>query len=228
MKRTTYILISALSYLFLSSPGMMAAGKTFEGIITYKISYPDNKFSESQQAMLPKLVMVSIKGNNSRTEIKTAMGNQVELKDYSAKTNVTLIDVMGQKYAVKATAEEIEKENAKEPKATVEVTKETRVIAGYTCKKAVVTTNDDGVIAKYDVYFTDELGPKAANFDNPLYKEIDGVMLEFSMKTPQFTMVFSATDVEKKSISGKEFEIPSDYTTITKEELKSKFGGMGQ
>jgi len=48
------------------------------------------------------------------------------------------------------------------------------------------------------------------------------------MKTPQFTMVFSATAVEKKSLSGKEFEIPSDFTIITKEELKSKFGGMGQ
>lgn len=228
MKRTTYILISTLFVLFLSSTGIMAAVKSFEGIITYKISYPDNKFTESQQALFPKMLTVTIKGSNSKTEIKTQMGDQVEITDYMTKTKVALIDMMGQKYAVKSTAEEIEKENAKEPTPKVEVTKETKVIAGYTCKKAVVSVNDDGVISKYDVFFTNELGPKAANFDNPLYKDIDGVMMEFSMKTPQFTMVFSATAVEKKSLSGKEFEIPSDFTVITKEELKSKFGGMGQ
>lgn len=228
MKRKTYILILVFFALFLSSTGIMAAGKSFEGIITYKISYPGNKFTESQQGMFPKMLTVTIKGSNSKTEIKTQMGDQVEITDYMTKTKVALIDMMGQKYAVKSTSEEIEKENAKEPIPTVEVTSETKVIAGYTCKKAVVTVNDDGVVAKYDVFFTNELGPKAANFDNPLYKDIDGVMMEFSMKTPQFTMVFSATAVEKKSLSGKEFEIPSDFTVITKEELKSKFGGMGQ
>lgn len=228
MKRTIYLIISALFVLFLSSTGIIAGGKPFEGIITYKISYPDNKFTESQQAMFPKMLTVSIKGSNSKTEIKTQMGDQIEITDYITKTKVALIDMMGQKYAVRSTAEEIEKENAKEPLPSVEVTSETKVIAGYTCKKAVVTVNDDGAVSKYDVFFTNELGPKAANFDNPLYKDIDGVMMEFSMKTPQFTMVFSATAVEKKSLSAKEFDIPSDFSVITKEELKSKLGGMGQ
>ena len=39
-------------------------------------------------------------------------------------------------------------------------------------------------------------------------------------------MRFTAASVEKKNISAKEFEIPSDYTLTTQEELKSKFGGM--
>jgi GLPGLI family protein len=228
MKRTICLSISTFIILVLASTGLMAGGKSFEGIITYKISYPDNKFTESQQAMFPTMLTVSIKGSNSKTEIKTQMGDQIEITDYVAKTKVALIDMMGQKYAVRSTAEEIEKENAKEPPATVEITSETKVIAGYTCKKAIVTVNDDGVVSKYNVYFTNELGPKAANFDNPLYKDIDGVMLEFSMKTPQFTMVFSATSVEKKNLTAKEFEVPSDFTVITKEELKTKFGGMGQ
>jgi GLPGLI family protein len=228
MKKTTYILCSVLFLFFLTSKGSIAGGKSFEGIITYKISYPDTKATESQMAMFPKMATVFVKGSSTKTEIKTQMGDQVEITDFATKTKVSLIDAMGQKYAIKSTAEEIEKENAKEPAPTVEVTKETKVIAGYTCKKAIVSVNDDGTVTKFDVYFTNELGPKEANFDNPLYKDIDGVMMEFSMKTPQITMVFSATSVEKKSISGKEFEIPSEYKVITKEELKAKFGGMGQ
>jgi hypothetical protein len=39
-------------------------------------------------------------------------------------------------------------------------------------------------------------------------------------------MKFTVSSVEKKSISAKEFEIPPDYKFTTKEELKSKFGGM--
>jgi hypothetical protein len=38
-------------------------------------------------------------------------------------------------------------------------------------------------------------------------------------------MKLSATSIEKKSVSAKDFDIPADYTLTTQEELKSKFGG---
>lgn len=204
------------------------AQKSFEGLITYKITYPDNKYSESQMAMFPKILTVSIKGEKSRTDIQTGMGNTVEISDYAAKTKTTLLDMMGQKYAIRSSWEEIQKEMAGEPKGQVEVTGETKTIAGYLCKKAIVTVDDKGTRYTIDVYYTSELGPRAANFDNATYKDIDGVMLEFSMKTPQVHMRFTATAIEKKTISSKEFEIPSDYTLTTQEELRSKFGSMGQ
>jgi len=84
---------------------------------------------------------------------------------------------------------------------------------------------ENGSKTTYEVWFSEDFGAENPNFDNPLYKDIDGVLLEFSMITPQFTMVFSAISVEKKSISNKEFEIPADYTVTTKEELQSKMGG---
>jgi hypothetical protein len=88
-----------------------------------------------------------------------------------------------------------------------------------------VTTDEDGVKTTFEVWFTEEIGSKDANFDNPLYKDINGVLLEFSLKTPQIAMKFSATSVEKKIVPAKDFEIPADYTLTTQEELKSKFGG---
>ena len=200
--------------------------KTFEGVITYKISYPDNKFTESQMAMFPKILTVTIKGEKSRTDIQTGMGNTIEISDFATKTKTTLLDMMGQKFAIRSTWEEIQKEMESEAKGQVQLTGETKVIAGYTCKKAIVTVDDKGTKYTFDVFFNSELGPKAANFDNPVYKDIDGVMLEFSMHTPQFTMKFTATAIDKKSIPAKDFEIPQDYTLTTKEELKSKFGGM--
>ena len=205
---------------------VIAGDKTSEGVITYKISYPDSKFTESQMAMFPKLMSVMIKGSKSKTEMITGMGNQTEINDYTEKSKVSLLDMMGQKYAIKETAADIQKEMEKEPPATVEVTNETKNIAGYLSKKAIVTTNQDGEKTVYEVWFTEELGSKDVNFADPVYKDINGVLMEFQMKTPQISMKFTVSSVEKKNVSAKEFEIPSDYKLTTKEELKSKFGGM--
>jgi hypothetical protein len=220
------IMKSSLTFvlLFLVSAALVA-GKPFDGVITYKISYPDSKYSEAQMNMFPKVMTVSVKGSKARTEMNVGGGTTVEILDYVAKTKVALINMMGQKFAIKQTREEIEKENADAPKGSINVTNETKNIAGYNCKKAIVTTDEDGVKTTFEVWFTEEIGSKDANFDNPLYKDINGVLLEFSLKTPQIAMKFSATSVEKKTVPSKDFEIPADYTLTTQEELKSKFGG---
>jgi hypothetical protein len=175
--------------------------------------------------MFPKMMTVSVKGSKARTEMNVGGGVVIEILDYVSKTKIALINMMGQKYAIKETAEEIEKDNAGQPKGVVTLTNETKNIAGYTCKKAIVTTDEDGVKTTFEVWFTDEIGGKDANFDNPVYKDINGVMLEFTSKTPQANMKFTATSVEKKAVSPKDFEIPADYTLTTQAELKSKFGG---
>jgi hypothetical protein len=228
MKKTLSALSIAIVVAAILPLMVFAGGKPFEGVITYKITYPDSKFTESQLAMFPKLMTVTVNGQKSKTEMSTGMGNQTEIIDYKEKTKTALLDMMGQKYAIKQTAEEISKEMESEPAAKVEVTNETKTIAGYVCKKAIVTTDQDGEKTVYEVWFTNEIGSKDANFDNPLYKEIDGVLMEFLMKTPQITMKFTVSSVDKKSISAKEFEIPADYKLTTKDELKSKFGGMQQ
>lgn len=218
---TAAVLLSAMLLL----AGNASSIKPFEGVITFKISYPDTKFSESQMAMFPKVLTVSIKGAKSRTDMQMSGMNSVEITDYIEKTSVSLINMMGQKYAIKQTAAEIESKIAAEGKPTVVLSDETKVIAGYTCKKVVVTMAENGINNTYEAYYTSELGSKLVNFNNPLYKDIDGVLLEFLMKSQQINMKFTATSVEKKSLPAKDFEIPSDYTLTTQDELKSKFGG---
>jgi hypothetical protein len=151
--------------------------------------------------------------------------NTIEITDYTEKNSVSLINMMGQKYAIKKTTAEIEGENSAVGNTTVELSEETKVVAGYTCKKVVVTSNNDGVKSTFEAYYSSELGSKLANFNNPLFKDVDGALLEFSMKNQEINMKFTATSVEKKSIPAKDFEIPSDYTLTTQDELKSKFGG---
>ncbi|MCK9219983.1 MAG: hypothetical protein PHF97_04680 [Bacteroidales bacterium] len=227
MKKVLFILTVFACYI-LVSPISLSAGKPFEGVITFKITYPDSKFSESQLAMFPKVLTVSIKGTKARTEIQMNGMNTVEITDYTSKTKVALLNMMGQKYALKQTNADIEKEMSEGGIPKVELFGETKIIAGYTCKKAVVTVNDDGVKSTFEAFYSPELGNKLANFDSPVYKDIDGVLLEFLLKNHNVNMKFTAISIEKKNLSAKEFEIPSDYVLTTQEELKSKFGGGGE
>jgi GLPGLI family protein len=225
MKKSAQTAIIATVIAILFPAIIFAGGGPFEVVISYKISYTDSKFTESQLAMLPKLMTITIKETKSKTEMATGMGNQTEIADFTEKTKVALLDLMGQKYAIKKTKEELQEEINKEPKPTVEITSETKNIAGYNCKKAIVTVEKDGEKTANEVWFTNELGIKNMNFDNPSYKNIDGVLMEFSTKTSQMTMKFTVSSIEKKNISAKEFEIPAEYKPTTNEELKSKFGG---
>jgi GLPGLI family protein len=224
MKKILSIVTIMIFTVLYTATGTVA-GKPFEGVITYKITYPDSKFSESQLAMFPKVLTVSIKGSKSRTDLQMSGMNTVEITDYNDKTSVSLLNMMGQKYALKETTAEIENKLTSEGIPSVELSEETKVIAGYTCKKAVVTMNNDGVKSTYEAYYSSELGSKLVNFSNPLFKDIDGALLEFTMKNREVTMKFIATSVEKKGLAAKDFEIPSDYTLTTQDELKSKFGG---
>jgi GLPGLI family protein len=204
------------------------AGKPFEGVITYKISYPDTKFTESQMAMFPKMMTVSVKGDKSRTEIQMSGVSTIEIRDYIEKTSVALFDLMGQKYAIKASTAEIEKKVQEEGKPSVELTSETKVIAGYTCKKAIIRMTSDGVTTTFEAFYTSELGGKNVNFDNALYKDIDGALLEFVINAQEMNMKLTATSIEKKSLPASLFVIPSDYKQISKEEFQNLFGGAGE
>jgi len=204
---------------------VMAASKDFEGVVTYKISYPNSEFSESQLAMFPKIMTVMIKGDKTRQELNTQMGSQIEITDYTAQSKTLLLNMMGQKFAIQQSIEDIKKEMQDEPVGEVVFSDETKTIAGYTCKKAVVTVNVDGTKTTLEAWYTDEFGQQNVNFDNPTFQKIPGVMLEFTMNTPQFMMKFTAISIEKQKLSPKEFEIPADYTPTTMEELQSKMGG---
>ncbi len=219
------LIASMLMFAVICNSVQAVSGKPFEGVITYKITYPDSKFSESQLAMFPKVLTVSIKGSKSRTDLQMTGMTTVTIADYVDKTSVSLMNMMGQKYAIKQTTAEIESKNAAEGQTTVVLSEETKVIAGYTCKKVVVTVNDDGAKSTFEAWYSSELGSKLANFNSPLYKDVDGGLLEFLMKNQEVSMKFTATSVEKKSLQAKDFEIPSDYTLTTEDELKSKFGG---
>ncbi|MCF8232132.1 MAG: hypothetical protein K9J27_08080 [Bacteroidales bacterium] len=219
-----YLILLVLPAFLLSSCSIFKSGtseKSFEGKVRYEITYPESSIPEAQRQQLPSSITLYIKGDKVMTEIITGMFTRKTIKDIEQQKATTLLEVMGQKYAIEQTKEDIEEKIEEEGKPQVDITDETKEIAGYTCQKAVVKPEDG---EKQNVYFTSEIGSSKMNFDSPAYRQINGLPLDYEMKTSMFTMKLTATKVEKTKVSEDNFRISEDYKKVTKEELQNMLG----
>ena len=209
--------------------GMSAAAsaKDFKGVITYKITYPGMDVDPSMAAMMPKMAIMSIAGNKSKMEISMGqMGSQIQITDGDEKTVTTVMDMMGQKFYYIESEDEIKADKPDPEKISVEVTDETKEIAGYECKKAIITLKDQGEDMVFTIFFTEEIGTSDLNFDNPLFEQIPGAMLEFEIDTGRNQrMKMEAVSVKKTNVSDKEFQVPEGYEKKTSEEVMQMLGG---
>ena len=221
-KLLSFMMVAAIIMGFASS----AISKDFSGVITYKISYPGMEIDASMAAMMPKMATLTIKETKSKFEISMGqMGTQIQIIDGEAKTVTSVMNMMGQKFYYVETEDDINEEIAENENVDFQVMDETKEIAGYECKKAVVTVKDGGEEMQFTVFFTEEIGSQSLNIDNPYFKDVPGAMLEFEIDTGAGTMKMEAISVDKKKVADTEFEVPEGYDEKTPEEIEAMFGG---
>jgi GLPGLI family protein len=200
------------------------AQKISEGKVVYDITYPDTDMPDEQMAMMPTESSMFFKGTQSRVEMKMGMGmNQVVLFDNKNKVMTMLMDMMGSKTAVKMTEEDLKKQKEKTGKSDyqIKVTDETKDVAGYKCKKAIVTTKDGGT---FDLYFTDQITFKNGDWASE-FKGVDGFPLQYKITQGEMTMQLTAKTVSKEKVDDALFTVPSDYKYMTQEEMMKMYGG---
>ena len=225
MKNILRILTIVAIVAFITNNSM--SQKTFQGTITYGISYRGGSLTPAQKAQLPTVTVVTVKDCKSKTEIVTGPVTQDAIADGATKSEIVLIDYMGTKYALKLTTADITDGLAKNPMPTVKTTNDTKEILGFTCKKAILTTkNENDSITADTIYYTDQIGCKDINFSTQ-FKDIPGTVLQYTEYTPQIeaTAVYTAKEIKKSKISDNVFLIPSDFKEVTKDEFKKAFGG---
>lgn len=212
--RITVLLISFLFCL------TAIAQDEFSGEVTYEISYEDlDDQIKAMESMLPKSMTVEMRDGMSKTIQPNAMGGEtiVIVNNENGET-LTLLNIMGNKMAIKSNANDKEDE---EGNVEVEYTEETKEIAGYECKKAIATTEDGTEVI---IYYTNEL-PSSSVSDNAY--NIDGFPMMIEMSQEMFTMITTVTKVEEKKMKKIVMEIPEGYTEKTPEELKQLMQGGG-
>lgn len=204
-----------------------AFSQPFEGKVVYDISFPDLPAEMKQyESMMPKEMTMFINENFTRIEQASAMGNTVIINDNKSKTSTMLMDMMGNKMGIKSTEEDLSKKDASTEFKVTE-TEETKDVAGYKCKKSVISfTDKDGEEKSFDMYTTTEITNDGAKWSNKQMSGVKGFPLEYMMKQQGMTMKFSAKSVKKEKVGKSLAQIPAEYKLMSPEDFKKQMGGM--
>ena len=206
-----------------------AQKKLNQGKAIFDITYPDAELDEQTLAMMPTQSTLYFKDQFSRTEMKIAMGTTIVITDGKSGVATMLMDMMGNKIAMKTTKADIEKEKKKigKIKTVVKITGETKTIAGYLCKKAEITIKmKDSSDVKSSVWFTNEISaPNSMRSGGGDFEEIDGFMMEYQTQMDKLTMKMTCMSAIETTVSDSLFTIPPGYTVTTMDDLKEMMGG---
>ena len=177
----------------------------------------------AMEAMLPDEMTTIIKGDKSRLEQSMGMGmSSVTITDMKKGSGIVLMDMMGKKIAMEMTKDELEKMNKKkatEKKPEFKYTDETKEIAGYKCKKAIIVMEGAGEL---EVYYTEDL-PSGANKQ---FEGLKGFPLEYKIAQGPMKIKVSATSVKTEKVDKNLFEMPDGYDKMSFEEFQKQMGGM--
>jgi hypothetical protein len=197
-----------------------------EGIIIYDLKLEGGEELGMMAAMLPTELTVKFKGSKSRSEFATGMSETVAITDSKDdKAAVALIDMMGNKYAMKIDPAKLAEQKAAMPIYDVMETKEKKVIAGYTCNKAILV--NQATKEEVTVFYAPEI-PFAENSFNAEFKKINGMPMEYVAKMSNFKMTVTVREVKKDKVDDTAFVIPTEYKVVTQAELMKELGAGGE
>ena len=225
MKKLLTGIISFFIAIVIIMPVAKAQKAPFSGTIIYDVK-AIGEIPEQAKSMMPTEMTYKISTDKQLMSMNFGMMEQKTIYDAVNQDANMLMNIMGQKFVIKSTAAQITEMRNKEGENTgVKITNETKTIAGYVCKKAIVTMKSkDGGETTIDVYFTDDIDVSRYKFSNT-FPEINGLPLEFTMKTGPMSFNMVARSIKKENIPASEFVIAADYKPVTTEELRTMFGG---
>lgn len=213
-----------LSILFLiSCLSVISFSQTKEGHIIYDIEMSsDNPDVQAQIGMFQGSKMeLYFKDKQTRSEMNmgTLMNNTV-ITDASADQMVMLFSGAMGNMGYTSNISSQEKQNSESKDVNIKLVSDTKVILGYTCKKALLIDSDGN---ESTIWYSEQL-----NFDKSgqslFNKSVPGMALEFELINSGFKMTMKATKVETKldKNTDKLFSllIPEGYKIMTQEEMK--------
>ena len=219
--KTKLLLLICLVFVYGNSFAQKSKHQLTSGKVIFDISFPDAQFDDQTMAAMPTESVLIFKDDMSKVILNSSMYNSIIISDNKTGEGTMLMDMMGNKISMKMNREDIQKEkSAQKPK--VELTRESKVIAGYTCYKAIVTIMMDNTEKTFDVWFTNEIG--APNGFRSQIEGINGFMMEFIMENNGMTMKMTARSVEPMEVSDSEFTIPEGYKMVTMDDLRNMGG----
>lgn len=216
------ILFLGITVIFCSQQNVFAQKKMMEGVIIYDLKLEGAEDAGMMAAMMPTEMTVKFKGTKSRSEFATGMSETVAISDSKDdKSGVVLLDLMGNKYAMKIDEAKIVEQRANMPDYDLIESKETKVIAGYNCKKVILINKKTK--EEVSVYYSADI-PYFENSFNAQFKQVNGMPMEYKASLNNMNLTVTVREVKKEKVDDSSFLVPSDYKTVTQEELMKELG----
>jgi len=213
--------IQAFAALLLIAAPAAAQKKFSEGTISYDIVINTGSDKPKNADFLDGTTVANyIKGNKSRTEMVSPLGALTTIQD-SARNSVVILKEFGeQKYMITLTPEDWKDANRKyegivytyDPSAT-------RVLQGYSCKKAVGKLADG---TTYTVWYTPDLVPVNKSFQYET-RTLPGLALEYEVDTNNQKVTYTVSRISFSPVPAAKFDLPkSGFRIMTYAETKRK------
>lgn len=212
----SYRLLLTVVFVYLSGT-LMAQRTVSDAKIVYKMELPPEQLQ--MDAMLEGSTFTQyMRGPMSRIDMNFNIVHYTYLINSRTETMTTLIDQHGNKYLIRASKDQYEKDLKQYESVQFKDQAETKEIAGYTCRRAIGTMPDGQT---FEVYYAVDLIPENRQY-NRRFVNLKGIPLEFEIvtKTGAKTRVI-ATKIELYPIPASYFDVPkTGYKEVSQEELK--------
>lgn len=161
---------------------------------------------------------IYLKGNLSRSELSSALFSSTTIHDSKTGGAVVLREVSGQKLLIRMTPENWMEKNKKYQGISFSNTNETKIIAGYTCTKAVATLADGST---FTVYYTSEIIPENKDYDYQ-FKNLNGLPLEYELTQGKLKIKYTVSKINLNPVPASKFDVPKGgYREMTYEESRT-------
>lgn len=190
-----------------------------EGIIEFDVTAVDP--NHPWAGMIPTTAVLKFKDDKFVLEMSTmGMFTTTFICDQETKTLTQMVKFLDIKQACIENETEIKKENLGY-KIKFEESKETKMIAGYKCKKIKVTMVDKPEV-NFEAFYTGEMGAENVNNLSP-YNGIKGMLMQYRLKKMGLELEFTAKKVKKEEITDNTFELPAYFKVVSKTEIEKIF-----
>jgi len=160
---------------------------------------------------------VYIKGNQSRSEMVSALASFTTIHDSRTGTSVLLQEVNGQKLLIRMSADNWKEKNKRYEGITFTNTGQKKQLAGYDCLQATAKMKDG---ATFTVYYTPDLMPENMEFDYQ-FINLNGVPLEYELTQNNLTIRYTVSKINLNPVAASKFDIPtSGYRELSYDESR--------
>lgn len=216
----------------LTSTGLFSTAQN-EGTVLYEMMIEG--LPAEQASMMGDMTMKVVwKGDKVYSEQSSMM---YEIKSVSdEKGTLLLMDQMGNKFYTKIDPHDSKYQEKEIPDYQIEYTNDTKKIAGYECKKAIIKSKSrDGKEFTADIWYTDQIPnfyekqryTSKRNQGTIFLKQIKGTPLEYTIPGGPYTIRVIAKEINFNPVPDDIFKLSTDGYTEMKPEQLNKMGGSG-